>query len=118
MFFILVAILIAATFSACSPANTTVPAPILPDSNLTKIAFSSNRDGNNEIYMVNADGSEPTRLTNNPTDDCCPVWLPDGTRIAFRSDRNGTMEIYIMNADGTRVTRLTDNPTNDGSPAW
>jgi len=87
-----------------------------PDS--TQIVFTSARDGNGEIYVMNADGSGQTRLTNNPADACRPVWSPDGTRIAFSSDRDGNWEIYIMNADGSRVTRLTDNPANDGSPAW
>jgi len=118
MSFILVAILIAATFSACGPAATTVPAPILPDSNLTQIAFSSNRDGNNEIYVINADGSGLTRLTNNPARDSYPAWSPDRDRIAFTSDREGNGEIYIMNADGSRVTRLTDNPADDWYAAW
>jgi TolB protein len=83
-----------------------------------KIAFTSNRDGNNEIYVMNADGTGVTRLTDNPADDQAPTWSPDGSRIAFASTRDGNREIYVMNADGTVVTRLTDDPNTDTDPAW
>jgi Tol biopolymer transport system component len=83
-----------------------------------KIAFSSDRDGNYEIYVMNADGSGITRLTNNPAHDLRPAWSPDGTRIAFDSDRDGNYEIYAMNADGSNLVNLTNNPEHDDSPAW
>jgi formylglycine-generating enzyme required for sulfatase activity len=83
-----------------------------------RIAFVSDRDGNREIYVMNADGSGQTRLTDNPALDWTPAWSPDGTRIAFMSDRDGNPEIYVMNADGSGQTRLTDNPTLDQLPAW
>jgi Tol biopolymer transport system component len=67
---------------------------------------------------MDADGSNVTRLTNNPAEDCCSNWSPDGLRIAFRSDRDGNEEIYVMDADGANVTRLTDNPAEDDSPSW
>src|SRR5687767_4151276 len=59
-----------------------------------KIAFSSFRDGNQEIYVMNPDGSGQTRLTDNPADDGAPAWSPDGTKIAFTSNRDGNYEIY------------------------
>jgi Tol biopolymer transport system component len=83
-----------------------------------KIAFTSNRDGNNEIYVMNADGTGVTRLTNNPAADGQPAWSPDGSRVVFTSNRDGNNELYVMNADGTGVTRLTDNPALDVTPAW
>jgi hypothetical protein len=83
-----------------------------------RIAFASDRDGNFEIYVMNADGSGVTRLTNNPADDRFPSWSPDGKRIAFTSDRDGNREIYVMNADGSGVTRLTNSPAPDGVPSW
>jgi WD40 repeat protein len=85
-----------------------------------RIAFVSSRDGNSEIYVVNADGTGLTRLTDDPAVDAYPAWSPDGSRIAFSSTRDGHYNIYVMNADGTGVTQLT---TSTGSvrsqaPAW
>jgi hypothetical protein len=84
----------------------------------TEIAFSSDRDGNYEIYVMNADGSDQIRLTNNSANDRFPAWSPDGTEIAFSSDRDGDFEIYVMNADGSDQIRLTNNSANDDYPAW
>ena len=64
-----------------------------------KIAFISDRDGNFEIYVMDADGSNPTNLTNNPGRDSFPAWSPDGSKIAFGSDRDGNMEIYVMDIE-------------------
>ena len=85
-----------------------------------RIAFVSNRDGNNEIYVMNADGTGLTRLTNDPASDLYPAWSPDGTRLAFTSTRDGHNNIYVMNADGTGVTQLTTSTGSVGSqaPAW
>ena len=83
-----------------------------------RIAFNSNRDGNWEVYLMNADGSGVTRLTENDVVDGSPTWSPDGTRIAFDSTRDGDWDVYVMNADGSGVTRLTDNDAYDLSPVW
>jgi Tol biopolymer transport system component len=84
-----------------------------------RIAFTSTRDGNPEIYLVNADGSNPRNLTNSPANDSSPAWSPDGTRIAFVSDRDGNPEIYSMSAaDGAGVTRHTSNTFADSNPVW
>jgi TolB protein len=83
-----------------------------------RIAFVSNRDGNDEIYGMNADGTGQTRLTNNPAWDSDPAWSPDGSQIAFVSDRDGNLEVYVINADGTGPTNLTNNPADDDRPAW
>jgi dipeptidyl aminopeptidase/acylaminoacyl peptidase len=84
----------------------------------TRIVFVSERDGNEEIYVMNADGSNQMNLTNNPARDWHPVWSPDGTRIAFVSNRDGNEEIYIINADGTGLANLTNSPTPDNGPTW
>ena len=83
-----------------------------------KIAFVSERDGNEEIYVMNPDGSEQTNLTNHTSFDCYPAWSPDGTKIAFTSNRDGDIDIYVMNPDGTDITRLTNDPFYDHVPAW
>jgi TolB protein len=66
-----------------------------------RIAFTSNRDGNPEIYVMNRDGGGVRRMTNSPAIDVSPTWSPSGNQIAWVSDRTGTPRIYIMNADGT-----------------
>jgi TolB protein len=83
-----------------------------------KIAFTSNRDGDNEIYAMNADGSGQTKLTTSGGGNDLAAWSPDGKKIAFVSFRDGNFEIYKMNADGSGQTRLTNNPALEGQPAW
>jgi Tol biopolymer transport system component len=76
-----------------------------------KIVFLSLRDGGNrEIYVMNADGSGQTHISNNPAFDVQPFWSPNGKRIIFTSNRDGNFEIYMMEADGSKVRRLTNNP--------
>ena len=85
-----------------------------------RIAFSSKREGNHEIYVMDADGGNLQRLTNHPNDDRNPSWSPDGKSIAFSSDRDGHFnnEIYVMDADGGNQKRLTNNPDGDWNPSW
>ena len=86
--------------------------------NLARIVCSSTRDGNWEIYVMDANGESQIRLTHHPLKDLYPVWSPDGTRIAFVSTRNGgNYRIYIMDSDGRDPTRLTDGVW-DKEPAW
>ena len=67
---------------------------------------------------MDPDGSNLTRLTNNPAVDAAPVCSPDRTKIAFMSFRDDEFEIYIMDADGSHQTRLTNNTAFDARPAW
>ena len=92
-----------------------------------QIAFVSDRDRNDEIYVMDDDGKNQRNLTNHPSDDYAPSWSPDGTRIAFMSDRDGhvpkgdvlpTFEIYVMDADGGNQQNLTNDPSHDMYPAW
>ena len=84
-----------------------------------RIAFASNRDDNTEVYVMDADGTNPTNLTQNTdTDGWNLVWSPDGQRIAFTSERDGNTEVYVMDADGTNPTNLTQNAGDDWAPVW
>lgn len=87
-----------------------------------KIAFSSyrdaNKDGNWEIYVMNADGTGTVRLTSDIAPDCDPAWSPDGKKIAFAKKLDDNWEIYIMNANGSGLTNLTNNPAHDSCPRW
>ena len=82
-----------------------------------RIAFESYRDGNFEIYTMNADGSHQVRLTNNTVDDKDAKISQDGKWIVFTSMRDGNYEIYRMRSDGSQQTRLTNNSTYDTNPA-
>ena len=90
------------------------------------IAFHSNRDGNNEVYVMNPDGSDQTRLTLNSRNDQRPDVSPDGNQIVFVSNRitetnlSGDFEIFVMSSDGDAggVLQLTFNGAEDSWPRW
>ena len=75
-------------------------APLTP-----KILFTSARDGNREVYIMNPDGSEQVRLTHHPANDLHAVWSPTGEQILFVSDRSGKRDLYLMNPDGSNIRR-------------
>ena len=79
----------------------------------TRVAFTSTRDGNSEIYVMNMDGSNQRRITNHPGNDITPTWSPSGSQIAFTSDRGGSPQIYIVGADGLGVQRVTSESYAD-----
>ncbi len=83
-----------------------------------KIVFVSSRDGNEELYSCNVDGSNIQRLTNNAGADVQPAWSTDRTLIAFTSDRTGNHELYIMNADGSNIVRKTFSGIDTQNPTW
>jgi len=92
------------TASASDPAFS-------PDG--SRIAFVSLRDGNAEIYVMNADGSGSTRVTNDPLTDGRPAFTPDGQTIVFHSSRSaGKQQIWSVNVDGTGLTQLTRDSVN------
>jgi dipeptidyl aminopeptidase/acylaminoacyl peptidase len=99
-----------------------------------RIAFASVRDRNGdtcyedecvymgELYLMDADGTNLTRLTHNRGDDRSPSWSADGRRVAFASDRNsprfGGSEIYSIGSDGSCLTWLTNGSPASGDPDW
>jgi len=90
-----------------------------PDGN--SILFSSDRDGNYELYSKALETGEIKRLTVDPSLDAFPRMSPDGTQILFISQRDKEdADIFVMNADGTNVRRVTDLPSNEGGSgaAW
>jgi uncharacterized protein (TIGR02145 family) len=97
--------------SEAQPTSTASPLPALSGSGGGIIAFSSTRDGDEEIYVMNADGSDQRRLTNNPAYDHIPTWSSDGTQIVFTTDQNGDFETFVMDADG-------GNPQSLGGGGW
>ncbi|HSF24378.1 MAG TPA: DPP IV N-terminal domain-containing protein [Blastocatellia bacterium] len=89
------------------------------------IAFHSSREGNNEVYVMNPDGSEQTRLTTNSRNDGRPNISPNGKQIVFASNRiipetnpSGDFEVFVMNSDGSDVRQLTFNGAEDSWPRW
>jgi TolB protein len=83
----------------------------------SRIAFTSYRDGNAEIYTMFSDGSGATRLTQNPAYDKEPVWSPDGDRIAFLRTGAGETSVHIINADGSG-DRSIAGTSNGHAPSW
>ncbi|MGC8718102.1 MAG: carboxypeptidase regulatory-like domain-containing protein [bacterium] len=87
----------------------------------SKILFGSYRDSNNnyEIYIMDIDGSNQTRLTDSHSaPDQCPRFSPNGSKIVFHSARGGYYNIWIMDSDGSNLTKLTDTSVYDGYPCF
>lgn len=84
----------------------------------SEIVFASSEDGLDEIYVVNADGTNLRRITNDFEDDQNPTWTADGKQILFSSNRGGNAtQIFAINVDGTDLRRLTSGNQSD-APAW
>ena len=79
----------------------------------TRLAFSSNRDGNSEIYVMDRDGSNLRRITNHPSIDSTPTWSPTGAQIAFTSERGGSPGIYVVGIDGLGLRRISSDTYAD-----
>jgi len=111
---------------AASAAGSPLPAPLNASTNYvprwspdgTRLAFYSNRDGNWNLYLINADGTGLARLTDDPTSDTGPEWSPDGRALVFQSNRHGDWEIYRLELATGALLRLTTDPARDSNPSY
>jgi hypothetical protein len=90
-----------------------------------RIAFTSDRDNNREIYTMDPEGKDVQRVTHNPASDEAPAWSPGWSRLVFQSDRSGNWDIYSIRTDcpsaaeaDCDLRRLTNDPADDMLPAW
>jgi dipeptidyl aminopeptidase/acylaminoacyl peptidase len=106
--------LLAASVGGASAASTRAAFP----GRNGLIVFASLRDGNYELYTMQPDASNQTRLTRNPAAEIDPAWSPEGGRIAFTSDRDGNPEVYLVATDGSGVQQLTQTQAFNVDPTW
>jgi len=97
-----------------SPSTTVSGGPGPSSGNRSSLSGRIAFDNFDDVWTINVDGTDLTRLTHSPGPDFDPSWSPDGTQIAFRSERSGEPEIWVMTADGTGQRRLAAGL----SPAW
>ncbi len=86
--------------------------------NGTEIAFTSNRGGNDDIWVMQAAGGLLRQITTDLAQDNLPTWSPDGSKIAFASDRSGNRDIWVVSALGGTPTQLTNDAGPDDAPSW
>ncbi|MBS1120111.1 MAG: domain protein beta Propeller [Deltaproteobacteria bacterium] len=85
----------------------------------SKLALTLSKDGNPEIYIINAsDGSIVKRITNDKSIDTSPAWSPDGSKLAFVSDRSGGPQIFVVSSSGGAATQVSFNGTYNTTPTW
>jgi uncharacterized protein YjdB len=94
---------------------TNIQAALSPDR--TRVAFSSNRATNYDLYVMDADGRNLQRLTSNPGNEGEPAWTPDGKRIVYTATTGATTQIAIISVDGAENRQLTMGPSRNQSPA-
>ena len=107
--------------SAVPPSPTPAPEPtavLSPTPRPEKIVFISDRDGTDQIYSMNSDGSNPTRLTNDNENDSTPDLSQDGSKITFYAESGGKSEIFSMKDNGSNLKKLTDDSSNNFEPVW
>jgi TolB protein len=84
----------------------------------TRIVFFAEVDRNVDVYVMDADGSNRSRITSDPAEDVSPAWAPTGDRIAFVSERHHNADLYVIDPDGRHEVRLTEDPVPDEAFAW
>jgi len=127
---ILGAVLLALAFAAPAASRVSDEAPTFPRSwgaawspDGKQVAFTTDRRGTYDVYLMNADGGRQRPLLTGPAYDWSPSWSPDAKRLAFVSDRDGLPQIYSLEIASGRVTRLTftkatEEDDGDYSPRW
>ncbi|MDE0187459.1 MAG: hypothetical protein OXP71_18620, partial [Candidatus Poribacteria bacterium] len=85
---------------------------------LKRIAFTSTRDDNTDIYTFDRNSRQILRITRDPSDDYQPSWSPDGKHLVFVSERTGNPDIYKINVDGGGIVNLTRSDADETMPAW
>ena len=105
-------------FFICSLALVCWLGPIWAEAPKTaKIAFWADREGTRDIYLMNPDGSQQTKITHHRAQDITPIWFPTGEKILFTSDRDGVWDLYLMDPDGTNVQRVFEKEAPRAEPA-
>ncbi|MCI0433726.1 MAG: hypothetical protein L0271_08750 [Gemmatimonadetes bacterium] len=84
----------------------------------SRIVFFAERDGRGDLWVMDADGANASRLTRTRADEGYPMFSPDGHTIAFDSDRDGGFDIWAMAADGSNSRRLTRHDARDVAASW
>jgi TolB protein len=82
------------------------------------IAYTTERNGQYEIFIIDVVSGAARNLTNHSGDDAFPAWSLDGSQLLFHSNRYGDFDIFVINADGSNVRQLTDNNAPDLAPTW
>lgn len=103
---------------AFTPTQTVSPSPKPSPNYRNSIVFVSDRDGNKEIYRIDVDGSEETRLTENSENDSSPQWAYDKSRILFLSGDEFSTQLYSIIPDGSGLTELTPHTTRISQCEW
>jgi TolB protein len=84
----------------------------------SKIAFTSDKSGNIDIWVIDADGSNMRQVTRHPAWDDFPSWSSDGRKIAFQSDRAGTIDIWAIDIKTGRTEQITNFSSDEYLPDW
>ena len=100
--------------STPTPEQALLSAPILS----SRIAFSSDRGGDFDLYVVNEDGTGLAQITSSPGEDIHPSWSPGGEWVVFASERNGHFDIWVIRGDGSSAMPLIEHTAEDWFPAW
>jgi len=97
---------------------TPIPPTDTPAAHFGRLAFSSDRHGQPEIFVISLPGGDPVRLTNNNANDWLPDWSPDGTRLVFTSHRTGSYDLWVMNGNGSGQNPVVTTVAWDEYARW